>query len=211
MKRLIPYILMILLLITLTGCENYVSSKSSELSLEQLIEKSKSIHEYYYEYEANDSPLKMRGKIWVKDDRARIECLIVGEDEPQTTEGLIIQEKVGVVSQYSIRHNQISSTSTTYSYFKKEDESIKIRDATLLGELDQIDLTKAHIIGLETIDNDSCIVIDCGLEDSKKKLWVSKKLAVPRKVEIYGNTILYKNISLGVGSVKDKDLLQPET
>lgn len=95
-----PIIIIIFILLLIIGCGNYYETKLSEISLEDLIEKSKSIKEYYYEVEVDNSPIKIVNKTWVKDGRGRIESNVIDGDKLLATEGIIIDEKEGMIKQY---------------------------------------------------------------------------------------------------------------
>lgn len=210
LKRLIIAIILVSLLFMASGCDRPIDTGVSEISLAELIEKSKSITEYYCEAELSNDPIRTLGRTWVKNARARVESHTMEGDKPLTTYGLILDEKAGIVSQYTIRHSVTSGISSNMTYAAIEEEFPGIRCYTFLREMDDLDPTKAKIIKLESVNNYKCAVVDSGETDYKKILWISIDLGVPVKAEIKDQLIVYK-IKVGSGSVNDKDLLQPQT
>lgn len=207
MKKIIPFLLICILLLTTTACSGQTSA--TDVSIGDLIEKSHEVHEFYYEVAFGNEPINLLQKTWVKNDNARAETLLMEGNVLLSTRGAIYQEDSGIVEQYAIKHNQPNNNAVIGDSMGTGTFE-GIREQTFLREIDDIDPSVAKIIKTERINDYDCAVIDNGEAENHKKIWISTEWGVPLKVETGDTTLIYENIKVGPGTITDKDLIKPE-
>jgi outer membrane lipoprotein-sorting protein len=203
LKKTVSLFFICLLFFTTAACNAQTSEPA--VSIEDLIKKSREVNEFYYEVAIGHEPIRILQKTWVKNDKARMETLVMEGNLLLSTQGKIYQEGIGVVDQYAINHHQ-SGNNAVIGDAIGIGTFEGIREQTFLREVDAIDPSAAKIIKTEQINGYDCAVIDHG----ETKIWLSKELGVPLKVETGDMTLQYENVKAGPGTVADKDLSKPE-
>lgn len=190
--------------------KNLAAIKEVELmniTLEDIIAKSKSVTEYSYRSESTIKSVPDRlyvQKVWVKNDTARMEYTFqTAEGVPLYTHGLIFREGQDDYSEYRIEHPQQEGSVSSGSMSVGRMEGAEER--TFLNSVVNLQPENSRIIGQERISGQLCFVV----EFAAGKVWVSSKDFVPLRVD-YGSAVTdYKEIEIGPGAVTAKDLQMP--
>lgn len=191
-NRLIYLLLALLMALLVTGCGGGtkemgpgVSNSETEVKVDDLLAKGKSLSGLTYDYVATFSGEQINSKVWVKEGNMRIEMIV-----PEAGKMIsIINTQKNAVYSYSPEQNM----ATKIPLDQSEVDTISPQDYS-----ENMNSESMKYIKNETLDGKKCLIYEVSDQDEKVKVWLWEDYGIPLRVEASdeGMLVEYKNIKV---------------